>query len=256
MTGPDIEKAASLIVAARTNKRPLPALTETVAITMEQAYGIQAAVTRRRIASGQKIVGWKLGYTSQAMREQMNVDQMNFGPLTDAMALPNQARLPRSAVQPLVEPEIAFVMARSLRRSCDVAEVLSATAEVHACLEVVDPIWIDRRFRIEDNTADGSSAAFFVLGDPLRAQHLPDIKVTLRHDDTQVATATGAAADGHPARTVAWLAARLSERGERLRAGDIVLTGGLTKAIPLEPGHRVSAEFSDGAGSVSVSVAR
>lgn len=256
MTALDIDAAARTIVEARARKEPLRAFTDTVAMTMDQAYRIQAAVTQRRIEAGQQVVGWKLGYTSAAMREQMRIDEMNFGPLTDVMTMPNHSVVPDRAVQPLVEPEIALVMARGVKTPCGVTDVLSAVAEARACLEVVDPIWADRRFLIQDNTADGSSAAFFVLGEQLNADRLPELGVTLRHDGEQVASATGAAADGHPAKAVAWLAAQLADRRQRLRAGDIMLTGGLTKAIPLEPGHTVSAEFGDGSNSVTVSVTR
>jgi 2-keto-4-pentenoate hydratase len=252
----DIEDTARLIMDARADKRPIRALTDTAAITMEQAYEVQAEVTRRRIALGQRVVGWKLGYTSQAMREQMGIGEMNFGPLTDAMTLPNHALVPESAVQPLVEPEAAFILAKPLRPPCGIDDVLDATAGVRACLEVVDPIWTDRRFLIQDNTADGSSAAFYVLGDHVSPHDLPDIKVALRHDGVQVAIATAAAAGGHPAAGVAWLAAQLGQRGLSLNAGDVVLTGGLTKAIPLEPGHSVSAEFTDRSTTTNVSVSR
>jgi 2-keto-4-pentenoate hydratase len=256
MSGLDVEQIAERIVQARARRRSLRPLTDSIPLTMEQAYRIQAAVTGHRVASGQRVVGWKLGYTSQAMREQMGVKEMNFGPLTDVMALPDRAKVPADVVQPLVEPEVAFVMAHELHAPCDVGQVLRATAEVRACLEVVDPIWTDRRFRIEDNTADGSSAAFYVLGEPINPDNLPDVQVTLQHDNATAATATGAAAAGHPANAVTWLATQLAQRGDSLHAGDVVLTGGLTRAIPLEPGHRITAAFFDGRATVDVSVSR
>jgi 2-keto-4-pentenoate hydratase len=55
----------------------------------------------------------------------------------------------------------------------------------------------------------------------------------------------------HPAAAVAWLANCLGPRGERLRAGWLVLSGGLTTPVPLEPGQAVMAEL-DGLGSVKV----
>ena len=65
------------------------------------------------------------------------------------------------------------------------------------------------------------------------------------------ATAAGAATMGHPAAAVAWLANRLGARGQCLRRGQLVLSGGLTAPVPLEPGTAVTAEF-DGLGSVEV----
>ncbi|MEP7022415.1 MAG: fumarylacetoacetate hydrolase family protein [Actinomycetota bacterium] len=252
----DAEQIAELILDARQRREPIAPLTDAMPLSMPQAYQVQMAVTRRRVGFGHQIVGWKLGYTSQAMRTQMGVAEMNFGPLTDAMALPNASKVPGGAIQPLVEPEAAFVMARELRAPCAIQDVLTATQEVRACLEVVDPIWTDRRFRIEDNTADGSSAAFYVLGDPLDHRDLPSLQVVLFHDGEPVGTATGAAASGHPASGVAWLAAKLAQRQLSLRPGDIVLSGGLTRAQPLEPGHEITAEFTHGTSTTRVSVSR
>jgi hypothetical protein len=45
---------------------------------------------------------------------------------------------------------------------------------------------------------------------------------------------------------VVWLAEQLAERELTLEPGDLVITGGLTSAHPLEPGHRISASFGDG----------
>jgi len=66
-----------------------------------------------------------------------------------------------------------------------------------------------------------------------------------------VGTAAGAAVMGHPAAAVAWLVNALAARGERLCAGSIVLTGGLTAPVALGRGGAVTAEF-DGLGSVEV----
>jgi 2-oxo-3-hexenedioate decarboxylase len=63
----------------------------------------------------------------------------------------------------------------------------------------------------------------------------------------------GAAVLGHPANSVAMLANMLARKGEKLRAGDVVLTGGITEAIRVEPGDVVTAKF-DQLGDVSVVV--
>jgi 2-keto-4-pentenoate hydratase len=60
------------------------------------------------------------------------------------------------------------------------------------------------------------------------------------------------AASGHPAAGVAWLAEQLAARGRWLEPGDLVITGGLTSAPSLEPGHRIDASFGDGRWTVEV----
>jgi 2-oxo-3-hexenedioate decarboxylase len=56
---------------------------------------------------------------------------------------------------------------------------------------------------------------------------------------------------GHPAASVAWLANQLAARGQTLKAGSLVLSGGLTDSVPLRADHSVTAEF-DRLGAVEV----
>ena len=46
---------------------------------------MQDSLTRRRLARGDAVVGWKLGYTTEAMRVQMGIAAPNFGPLLASM---------------------------------------------------------------------------------------------------------------------------------------------------------------------------
>jgi len=216
-------------------------ISDELPLSLEDAYRVQEAGTALRLAAGERVVGWKLGYTSAAMREQMGIASPNLGPLTDAMLLPPGGVVPGVALQPRVEPEIGLRLARRLSGPCTVADVLDACSGALACLEVVDSVWTGYRFRLEDNTADGSSAAWVVVGEELPLEDLPSVPVRLEVDGVEVATATGAAAGGHPALGVAWLAEQLAARGLALEPGDLVLTGGLTAAHPLAPGSTVTA---------------
>jgi len=246
------ERWAARLDDARRSRSGHPPLTDLVDLDLDAAYTIQRAVTARRLARGERIVGWKLGYTSPAMRAQMGIDRPNFGPLTDVMLLADGDVVDAALLQPKVEPEIALRFARPLQGVVDVADVLGAVDAAHACLEVVDSVYPGYRFRIEDNTADGSSAAQVVLGAALPSiERLDEVTVVFERNGEHVATATGAAASGHPALGVVWLVARLAERGAALRPGDVVITGGLTAAVPLEPGDVVTATF-DGAVGVGV----
>jgi 2-keto-4-pentenoate hydratase len=240
----DVGQVARRLVTARTEGRTISAtLVESVGLGLGDAYRVQDEVTALRLARGERVVGWKLGYTSLAMREQMGISEPNLGPLTDAMLLPSGSAVPSTALQPRVEPEIGLRLARDLSGPCSAAAALAACAEAVACLEVVDSVWTGYRFALEDNTADGSSAAWVVVGDRLPMDDLPALQVELAVDGSAVAAATGAAAGGHPAVGLAWLAGQLALRGSRLRAGDLVITGGLTAAYPLLPAGEVRARF-------------
>jgi 2-keto-4-pentenoate hydratase len=236
---------ASTLLRARAEGRILDVpITDELEFGLDDAYAVQAELTAARLAAGQRIAGWKLGYTSLAMREQMGIDRPNFGPLTDVMRLSAPAALPAGSLHPRAEPEIGLVLARDLAPGGGTQDVLDACAGAYACLEVVDSVWAGYRFRIEDNTADGSSAGWFVVGDEVPLDDLPGIEVDLLVDGRSVDRATGAAAGGHPAAGVAWLAGQVHKRYARpLAAGAVILTGGLTAAVPLAGRASVRAEF-------------
>ena len=168
-------------------------------LSLADAYRIQDQMTALRLADGERLAGWKLGYTSAVMRAQMGIEAPNFGPLTDAMLLGSPAVLPAGALQPRVEPEIGLRLGRRLAVPCSVSDVLGACDAALACLEIVDSVWSGYRFTLEDNTADGSSAAWVVVGPAMALDDLASLPVALSVDGEVVERGVGAAASGHPA---------------------------------------------------------
>ncbi|MBN9102377.1 MULTISPECIES: fumarylacetoacetate hydrolase family protein [unclassified Pseudonocardia] len=249
----DVDRLAALLHRARSGHTLLDAAREATELLLDEAYQVQDRLTALRLRESRCHIGWKLGYTSAVMRQQMGVSAPNYGPLLDDMVLRDGADAV-GFLHPRVEPEIGIVLARDLSGAGLLLDaVADAVAEVRACLEVVDSIWHGYRFTAAQNTADGSSAAGVVLGpalevDPLRCHR---IAVELTEDGATLATATSAAAGGHPLHGVAWLAGELAARGRGLQAGELIITGGLTAATPLRPGHALSAWF-DGATTVTV----
>ncbi len=242
--GTVVDDVADAILLARAEGRCLEAPYGGSPLDAEQAYAVQHRVVAARLARGERIVGWKLGYTSAVMREQMGIVEPNFGPLTDAMLLADGASVPTAARQPKVEPEIALVLGRDVPNSMDAVGIRSCVARAHAALEIVDSVWCDYRFGWADNTADGSSAAYVVLGPQVSFDgddDLASLPVSLERNGDSCGSGRGADAMGDPLVALAWLSDRLIERGEQLRAGDVVITGGLTRAVPLEPGDLVVA---------------
>ena len=235
-----IAAAADALVTARRSRRPIPTLTSHWPDLSEaDAYAI-ARATEAQLAEPR--VGYKLGYTSAAMRAQMGVEQPNYGVLTAPTRVVHGGVLAMSElIHPLVEPEIAFVMAADVT---DAGQTGAAVASVHAALEIVDTRYEAYRFKAADNIADNSSAARFVIGPPMSLGpdcNLADVPVQLYVDGDLLGEGSGADALGHPLTALTWLAHRLLADGTMLRAGDVVLTGGLTRAHAAQPGMRFSS---------------
>jgi len=239
----DHRAEARRIMDAHDRFDTLEPLTDRNSLTLDDAYAIQSEVTAIRLARGARRIGWKLGYTSPVMREQMGIDAPNFGPLTDAMLVVSGDDVEGRFTQPRVEPEVALTFARDVPVGADLEAVLGAVAGAHAALEIVDSVWRDYRFTIMDNTADGSSAAGVVIGPEIAVDRVADVDVRLLVDGVERGRGVGRDASGHPALGVVWLVQQLATRGERVRGGDVVITGGLTAAVELSAGVEISAGF-------------
>jgi 2-keto-4-pentenoate hydratase len=213
------------------------------------------AVQRLLRGKAGRLVGWKLGVTSRAKQIQVGVSEPVRGFLAAPMALDLAAPLRvEEHIQPRAEPEIAFILGADLAGP-DVTstDVLAATHSVAVGVEILDSRYAEYKFTMADVVADNTSAGRFVVGPaiPAAGLDLRLIGVVLEHNGEVVGTAAGAATLGHPASAVAWLVRSLAAEGEGLRVGEIVLSGGLTAAVPLTAGDVVVAT-ADRLGSVEI----
>ncbi len=252
---------ADALAIAERERKPLAPFTDAHPdLDVDTAYSAQRIAVLQRLDAGEKLVGFKLGLSSRAKQQAMGVAEPLFGRVTSGMVANygesvDVARL----IAPRAEPEIAFLLAREVAGpAATVTSVLAATEALFGAIDVLDSRYLDYRFRLADVVADNASAGRFLLGPQARSpSQLVDLGLlgcVLRVNGGVVATAAGAAAMGHPAAAVAWLANRLAERGETVPAGALVFSGGLTAPIPLRPGVAVSAEF-DGLGQLEAFVA-
>ena len=250
------DMAARLLQAERSRSAIAPFSDAHRGISAEAAYAAQWAFVQAKLDQGEKLVGAKLGLTSRAKQEAMGVAEPLYGWVTSGMiASPGEPIDRRTLIHPRAEPEIAFLLGRDVTAPATVTSVLAATEAVFAAVDILDSRYRDFRFTLPDVIADNASAGRVVLGPRARRPaDLVDLRLVgcvLRAGGKVVATAAGAAVMGHPAAAVAWLINRLGPQGEGLREGWLVLSGGLTAPVPLEPGQAVTAEL-DGLGSVEV----
>jgi 2-keto-4-pentenoate hydratase len=211
---------------------------------VDAAYAIQNANTRFWLSAGRRIVGRKIGLTSAAVQKQLGVDQPDFGVLFDDMLVSDGGTLaPSRLLQPKVEGEIAFVLGKDLTTTRPTrVDLLQAIAFALPAIEIVDSRFADWKITIADTVADNASSAFFVLGgDPkaLAGLDLTTCGMVLTLDGAIASLGAGAACMLHPLNAVEWLARVLAQRGEPLRAGDVVMSGALGPMVPIQPGTRV-----------------
>ncbi|MCL2716319.1 MAG: 2-oxopent-4-enoate hydratase [Alphaproteobacteria bacterium] len=225
-------------------------------LTIADAYRVQERMLSHRLKAGEKVVGKKVGATSKAVQDLLKVNQPDFGLLLSGMIFSEGETIPMSRlIQPRAEGEIAFILKRDLHGpGVTVADVLSATECVMPCFEIVDSRIQDWKIGIVDTVADNASCGVFALGGSARDPRKVDLDLcgmVLEKNGEVVATGAGAAALGHPASAVAWLANTLGSLGIPLLAGEVVLSGSLATLVPVAAGDCLRVSIG-GLGECSI----
>lgn len=260
MTGDAAARAAELLQEAMRSRKPLARLPDACRPrSLPEAYAIQA----RFAALLGSPVGYKIGYTNPAVQRRFGVPGPISGRLLAERILRSPAELPAAA--PLLqaaEPEFALRLAEGLPRAeapFDRERVAGAIEAVVPSLEIVESRFADwERIGALQTVADNVLGSHWVGGAPARdwtPGELETQEVVAYLDGSEVTRGRGANVLGHPLDALAWLANDLAERGDELRAGELVTTGCCTAVVEASPGARVVADFGR-FGRVSVRFAR
>ena len=248
---------------ARTTVTPIKAVTaQYPSATIDDAYAIQHAWVEQLVQDGHAVIGHKIGLTSQAMQQQMQIDEPDFGALLSYMVVNDGESLSASAyLDPKIEVELAFVLSRRLEgERLTIVDVVAATEYVVPALELIDA----RSFRVDpetkrprtivDTIADNAADAGIILGGrPMRPADV-DLRWAgsiLQRNGVVEETGLAAGVLNHPAQGIAWLARRLAPHGQAIEAGEILLSGSFTRAVAARKGDTFTADYGP-LGTVSV----
>jgi 2-keto-4-pentenoate hydratase len=252
-----IAAATERLAAAQETRVPCAAVRDLIGTDdLQAAYAVQQGLVQARLATGATVVGRKIGATSEAVQNQLGVDQPDFGYLLSDMdvstgALPGADPISmRTLVQPRVEAEVAFRLGRDLDLPEDAitpALVREAVDVALPALEIVDSRIADWAITFTDTVADNASSGLFVVGS--RGRTLSElepvtVEMTLSINGEVRSSGNGAACLGDPLEALRWLAVQSARFGDPLRAGQLVLSGALGPFVPFGPGDRVEASIS------------
>jgi len=248
-------EAADVLRVAERDRKPVEPLTLSYPqLDVSDSYQIQLLNISDRVRDGAVVRGHKVGLSSRAMQQMMQVDEPDYGHLLSDMFVPEYTPIDAAALcTPRVEVEVAFVLDEALSApGCTVADVLRCTAFVCPAIEIIDSRIVDWDIRLPDTIADNASSALVVLGGKRSALDDLDLRTigaVLSRDGEIVATGAAGAVLGNPATAVAWLANKVHGFGVTLEAGHVILPGSCTRAYDVAAGQTIRADF-DGLGHV------
>jgi 2-keto-4-pentenoate hydratase len=245
------EKEIEILVDAEKNRKPIGPVSDLVpgGLSLDDAYRINERIIENRVKAGEKVVGFKIGFTNLAVREKMGLPDSTYGYLMDSMVLENGVKVTMSEmIAPKLECEMCMKLKKELKgKGLSAEDVIQATEAVSASFEICDARIKDWKCPYPDFFADnGFSARIVLQGKWHGAQGFDFLneKVVLTQGGKELAQGAGALAMGHPAKALAWLAGKLADRNKGLEPGQIVMTGTLTPILPVEKGATYTAKFS------------
>ncbi|ONK25247.1 2-keto-4-pentenoate hydratase [Bacillus sp. VT-16-64] len=243
-----IDYAKELLDAEQSVKEVQPLTERDGSLTVEDAYQIQLETVSLKRGQGKKVIGKKIGLTSAAMQKMLNVNEPDYGHLFDDMCVENGGTVHiKTLISPKVEAEIGFVLEEELiGPNITYIDVLMATKYVVPTLEIIDSRIADWKIKLIDTVADNGSSSKVVIGDKKTLLSGSDLRtngMALFQNNELIATGAGAAALGHPAEAIAWLANKLFEYGITLKKDELILPGALSGAITVSAGDEVKADF-------------
>lgn len=250
-----VRRLAEQLDRARVEACAIDPPPELAGLSLAQAYDVQDALALVRAAAGARQSGWKLGITSPVKQRVMGIAHPLFGrTFAEGQRRSGDRVAHAGLVAPRTEPELAFGLAAPIEASMDAAALLAAVAWVAPALEITDS-----RFRPGTRTAvelvaDNTSSAVYVIGPrvALRAAgSLDGFATELVRNGTVVQRGSTADVLDGPVNALVALAAHLAARGLPARAGDVVLSGAITDAVPVALGDVVEARLA-GLGTVTV----
>jgi 2-keto-4-pentenoate hydratase len=196
--------------------------------------------------------GHKIGATSLEVQQLLNCQEPIHAPIRREDVLASGATFLIPAGLLGVECEFGFLMGRDFPTSAKMSDITALRCAIAECFVALE--LVGRRVVADVPLNEVSSIADFALdvavvrGEPIpdwERQDLAVVPVRAVIDGVTVVSGTGARVLGHPLNALLWLAEALRKRGDKLRSGDMILTGTCTGITKVAPGQAFAGCFAD-----------
>jgi 2-oxo-hept-3-ene-1,7-dioate hydratase len=248
------DAARRLDEAERTGRQMRQLSLEYPGMTIDDAYAVQSAWIALKVQAGRRIKGHKIGLTSKAMQNAVNINEPDYGVLLDDMFFRDGGDVPTERfVQLRAEAELAFILKRRIEGpDCTIFDVLNATDYVVPAIEIldarierVDPATKTTR-KVIDTIADNAANCGIVIGGrPFKPDtaDLRWISVICSRNGQVEETGVAAGVLNNPANGIVWLANKLAAHGVALEPGQVILSGSFIRPVDCLKGDTIQADY-------------
>jgi 2-oxo-3-hexenedioate decarboxylase len=247
----DIERLADELLAASDGCRTVPLLSARPAgLDTARAYAVAEALRLRRVARGERVVGWKIGFTNRRIWPLYGVYQPMWAPVwdttTERLAGTEGTLSLAGLCQPRIEPEIAFGLKHAPRAGMTLAELQRCIDWVAHAFEIVHTHFDGWKFTAPDTAADFALHGRLRIGPrvpvhdwPTLAADLAALEVTLQCDGQVRDRGRGEVVLDGPLQALQQMVQAMARDTPhwQIAPGDVVSTGTITDAQPLQPGQ-------------------
>jgi 2-keto-4-pentenoate hydratase len=218
-------------------------------LALNEAYRIQQTLIERRVATGDRVMGYKAAFTSKAMQRQFGVAEPVIGTLLESRRFGDAARVPAAGFRKaILEPEVAVVLRADLYGPQLVRrDAMAAIAGYLPCVEVADLHVAGKAFSPQHAVACNTFNGANIFGSRLTPPEGIDLRtegVVLAVNGEVRASATAIEVLGDPINAVVFMANKLGELGWPLRAGMVLMTGGIVASVTVQPGDEIQVDYA------------
>jgi 2-keto-4-pentenoate hydratase len=242
-----IRQWASRQLADYDARQPGSLFAEGVVLDVDAGYELQSCVTRLREARGERVIGYKVGCTSPTIRAQLGIDHCVSGRLYHSEQYDSGVELSRQRFANLaIEGELAVELSREPTEDDFAAlKIPACVARVMPVIELHHHVMRGAEPSAGELIAHNAIHAGFVAGSGIVAQASTDEPtLAIFADDVLLDQCRGEALVHTIHSSLNWLRGMLRQRGDRLTAGQIVLTGSIPSLIPIQQDCSIRVETS------------
>ena len=218
-------------------------------LTDNDAYAVQYELIERLKGQGEVVRGHKVALTTRAARAHLGVDEPCFGHILDSRVYANGAEVPLAELaDPHCEAEIAFMLGEDLKGpGVTPAQVMAATRAVLPAIELVDLKVQGDGIRAADVIAHQALHGGVIIGSRLIDLATVDLQyegVTVEYNGHLGGSGTGSEVMGNPINPIAWLANKMAEFDDYLKAGEIIISGSVVTPVRVQAGSNINITFT------------